>query len=618
MARAGFKSVRINPHGLTDALDGTNAFPGAMSSLSNLIPAPHTANMWVPRPASFLLNNLSSFNTPTQIECLLVIGSIVYGMVATSRFSGKSEPFAYNVLTNAFETITGVTNGNTPTSIAAVEDWTPPTADVVGSRVVFTHPGFVSSVNYIGWLDISGFVSNSITGTTNGTATLASLSSNVLQAGWNIGMTVSSSAGDIAAGTTIASIASNGLSVTLSQAATGSNAGSTITVSGGSGTSPQWSAGNTNGNGLISVPVAVKNFNGRAYYAVSNGRQFSDSGNATQITNASQALTNQNGLPDTAFAGIPVTQTTGGVLQALIAFQGSSSMVMITGDQATSDLLVNRISIGVGTISPNTIAQTPKGTAFIATDGLRIIDLYGNVGDPIGANGQGVEMAFLQAIYPTRMAASFNGNVYRVSAQNGSMTGQPYQEYWYDFTRKIWSGPHTFPANLIQPLEGTIGNGSIIVPQAQPAQLWQSNSTPGTSDTFTENGVALQWTYQTCLLPDTGSFAQNMMTEGLFTCAMTASQNCTVTALDEFGDQIATYTFAGIGGSQSIWGQFVWGVGYWASMAPDVVERPIYWAEPVLFKQMKISATGYSATGTVLGAYNTSYKTLGYPTQLQV
>ena len=449
MPPRGFRAVSVKPKGVTDGLDGSNLFAGAMASTQNLIPAPHTPEMWVPRPASFLLTNFSGFTSPGQIECQKVVGNIVYGLIASGAYAGRSQPFAYNLLTGVFQTITGVLAANLPVSLPTTGDWEVSTCDVIGSRVVFTHAGFDTTSNKIGWLDISSFSSATITGTTNTNKTVNGLSFNVLQAGWNVGMVISSSAGDIPAGTTITGIAANGLSVTISNAATGSNAGSTMTVFGGTVTSPQWGAGTTNGFGLVTRPVAVKNFNGRAWFAVGNGRQYSDAGNATQITNASQALTNANGLPDTAFGGLPVYQSTGGILQSLIAFQGASSMVMITGDPSTSNLLVNSVGTGQGTISPNTIVNTNRGLMFIATDGLRMIDNNGNVSPPLGAYGQGIEMAFLQAIFPSRMAASFNGDTYRVTVQNGNAPTQPTQEYWFHFSAKVWSGPHTFPATLI-------------------------------------------------------------------------------------------------------------------------------------------------------------------------
>jgi len=612
-----FKQFTVKPKGYSDALDATNAFPGAMSSLSNLMPAPHTPQMWIPRPGSFELTGFTGFTSPTNVEVLLVVGNICYGMIASGLFSGKSQPFAYNLSTNTFQTISGMLTGNLPTSLSTSGDWEPPTCDLIASRIIFTHAGFSLTSNKIGWLDISGFSSTTITGTTNGTTSITGLSTNVLNAGWMPGMTIQGSAGDIPAGATIVSIASNGLSVTISIAATGSHSGQTMTVAGGTATTPQWAAGTTNGFGLVTRPVAVKGFNGRAWYAVGTGRQFSDAGNPTQITNASQALTNSNGLADTAFGGLPVYQSTGGVLQSLIAFQGAAGMVMITGDQSTSNLAVNKIGGAQGCIAPNTIATTNRGLMYAATDGLRLIDLMGNVSEPIGGDGRGVEMAFLQAIYPSRMCAAYNGDVYRISMQNGNALNQPWQEYWYHLAQKVWSGPHTFPSSLIAPWPGSSGNGFVMAPQGITAQLWQGNVTPGLEDSFTENGVSLSWTMTTTLLPDSMQASQNVMVQSTLMCGLESGQTITVTALDEYGNVLNQPTISGMGTGATIWGSFIWGAADWLANQPIVVQRPIYWTAPILFKQVQIEITGNSVQGTLIGNLYSSYKSLGYQTAQQ-
>src|SRR5262249_34568766 len=152
-----------------------------------------------------------------------------------------------------------------------------------------------------------------------------------------------------------------------------------------------------------------------------------------------------------AFGGLPYTQTTGGILQALICFQGDASMQQITGDPATSNLMMNELGVGVGCLAPNTICNTTLGLTFVAPDGVRFIDFLGRVSDPIGENGKGVNVPFVYAINPSRMAAAFNQNVLRISVINGYVSGQPIQEWWFHVGLKTWSGPHTFPAGLIAP-----------------------------------------------------------------------------------------------------------------------------------------------------------------------
>src|ERR1051326_8605532 len=95
--------------GLSDTQDGSNAFPGAMTLLRDLIPNPSTARQWVPRPAATQLTAFaaSGLTTPGVSNALLVVGNIAYGMCPDTAggFNGKDVPFAYNAATNTFQVI---------------------------------------------------------------------------------------------------------------------------------------------------------------------------------------------------------------------------------------------------------------------------------------------------------------------------------------------------------------------------------------------------------------------------------------------------------------------------------------------------------------------------------
>ena len=71
------------------------------------------------------------------------------------------------------------------------------------------------------------------------------------------------------------------------------------------------------------------------------------------------------------------------------------------------------------------------------------------------------------------------------------------------------------------------------------------------------------------------------MIEATFTCGLQTNQVITVNALDEFGGLIDNPTITGAGGTFSVWGAFIWGVGVWATATPKVVQRPIYWHLPI-------------------------------------
>lgn len=585
-----------------------------MSVLTNLVVSPSTRGQWVPRPASISKTTFSSFSGPAQEEALLVVGNIAYGMIASGLNPGKSQPFAFNLLTNTFETITGITSANTPTSQPTSGDWTPSTMAIIGSRVIVTHPGFSGTGNFFGWLDISGFTSASLTGDThNGTKVIDNLSSNPIAAGFAPGMTIAGT--DIATGARVVSLTTTEIVVDINS--TGDNMSSTLTVAGGTATSPQWSAGNTNGAALSAIPVAVAQFNGRAWYAVPKGGMvFSDAGQPTQVTNATQALVPNNGLDVTAFGGVPYSQLIGGALQALIAFQGDAQMQQVTGDSATMNLSMNEIGVGVGCLAPNTICNTTMGLAFVAPDGLRFLGFNGEVSNPIGANGKGVNVPFLEAITPSRMCAAFNQNVLRLSVINGAETGQPVQEYWFDMNLKVWGGPHTFPASLIQPYQAptgaTSGHGFIMAAAGINAELWDSAVTPTLDSIYMENGAAMQWQAETVLLPDNLDMAENAMVQTAIGFSSPGTQTMSVTFTDENANILNQVTLPATGTGGTLWGVFTWGAADWSAVSSTFVQRRIDWTEPLVFKQGKLMIGGNSIAGFALGNIYMRIQALGY------
>ena len=84
----------------------------------------------------------------------------------------------------------------------------------------------------------------------------------------------------------------------------------------------------------------------------------------------------------------------------------------------------------------------------MSPQGLRLIDLQAKVSDPIGQDGDGVIQSFLDLANPphdtmapaSRVCAAVNGRNLRIDTPriDGTTTS-----YWFDITRKIWTGPHT-------------------------------------------------------------------------------------------------------------------------------------------------------------------------------
>lgn len=532
--------IAWRPKGLSDTLDASESFKGAMASLQNLIPDPTTRGLFQSRPAALRATAFGGFNTPGFVSALKVLGNFAYGMVASARNPGQDEPFCYNLVTNAFVAISGVTVGNTPNSPLATGAWTSPTMALIGAKLIVTHPGFTGAGNgYIGIIDVS-----------------------------NPAL-------------------------------------------------PAWSSGNLTGLVVFTVPpIAVSQFNGRAYYIhnalAQPGVIFSDALNALNTTNANQVLTFGDNVALTALGQLALFNQLGGIVQSLMVFKGVANIFQITGDAVGGTLTVNALNITTGTLAPNTVVATPQGLAFVAPDGVRIIDFDAKIGDPLGIDGMGVSAPFIYSVVPSRMVAACTGNILRISTQNGLASGSPNQEFWYDFARGIWSGPHTFPASLIQPYNNTF----VMAPIGVTASLWTSDAVQSGTSTYVENAVQLTYNWTCSLLPDTDKMTENAMTEATIDLALASSvPNVGVSALDQNGVVLNTVSIAAPAGG-TIWGAFTWGAAPWGGVSNALAPRQLPWTKPVVFTRMQIQVTGQSAAAVKIGTLHLRYQILRYLSNL--
>jgi len=545
--------------GVSDALDSSTAFDGAMAALTNLVPDPTTSRLWQCRPAAtkvFDLNAPSSvgpfssgfssgfqhnyFNgTGGFISVYRVIGDIVYGMAADSNFSGQDAPFAYDLATNSALLVAGSINATTlPNSPPTAGAWTPPQMALIGTKLMVAHGGFTGAGgNFIGWFDIS---------TPN---------------------------------------------------------------------APVWNAGNLSGAIQFTVaPTGVAQFFNRAYYLYNSANPaviFSDVLAATVVTNASQVLTFGDNVPLTALGSLALSTTAGGIVQSLIVFKNVTTIYQVTGDEAlstTNPLTVNSLNVATGTLAPNTVCNTPKGLAFVSPDGVRVIGFDARVSDPIGHDGSGVTVPFILTSVPTRMVAACSGNVLRITTLNGALTGAPAQEYWYEFDRNIWTGPHTFPASLIEPWKATF----IMAPSGITGSLWQSDPVQTLQSTFVENGSQLTWTAATALLPDTDQIVNVCITEAQLDLAVASGiGNISISLLDQAATVIDTVTIPPSTASQTLWGQFVWGQAQWGGGAAiALAPYQLQWHRPIVFARGMFTASAGSALGMKVGALHLRYQVL--------
>lgn len=664
----------LRPGGVSDAVDPTNSPRGVLTQLSNLIPDPSTAGLYVPRPASKLLSLFSNY-TAGQVSCFLVVGDFAYGMVASALYPGYDEPFGYDLKKGAFVPILGVTANNIPQSQPAIGDWTPPSIAIVGSRIVVCHPGFSATVGagtYFGWFDISGldialtvniyngslvldgnpsiisvqpglqivsasnlfprsyvtkttqYVNDTYGTTASGTNTITNVADTtgivigqlVEGVGIQTGTTVTLVAGttvtisqNAVASTTLGAVTFSGATINIADLATGSANGSTVDVFGGDPGAPQWGAGQMDRNPFVALPTCVGEFNGRAYFGVGSDIIFSDSLLPCRRSDslATQVLSVADGETVTALAPLMLNSIlTGGIVQALLVFEGAGGIRQITGDPTTQNLTMNAMPVATGTNAPNTITTCELGTAFMSPEGLRIVKFDGTVTPPVGDNGVGVVMPFINALYPSRAVAASGHGILRISVQRNDKPGNPYEEWWYDLSRRIWTGPHTFPAAFIQRWRDTF----VMVPVTMSA-IWQSDPTPATNSSYVENGAVLTWSYG-FLLPDAGDNEMQALVDstlGLQLPWLGATVN--LQAIDMSGEGLS-FAAAPAPASEDFWGVMNWEEGRWSGTGEPYQQYSIDWDQPLVFKQLRVNATGQSAAGVRIGNFSGKMQQLGY------
>lgn len=143
------------PAGLSDNREAVTTQIGDCRILQNLIQDPTSKGVLACRPAALSLTHFVGFTTPGVVSGQCVVGSRIYGTVASGRNPGYDEPFCYDSNSGAFITISGITSGNVPVTPATTGPWTPPTLVLVGVLLIVTHPGFVGGTNFFGWFDLT-------------------------------------------------------------------------------------------------------------------------------------------------------------------------------------------------------------------------------------------------------------------------------------------------------------------------------------------------------------------------------------------------------------------------------------------------------------------------------
>ena len=522
--------VKFVPRGLVDAFDATDKFQGACIALKNLIFDQSNPEVMVSRPGVSSIYAFGDFTTPGAVSVHVTVGSVTYGMISSALNAGKDEPFAYDHVAGAFIPVTGVTNGNSPTTQATTGAWTPPVMASGGVYIIVTHPGFPGGATKFGYFDI----------------------------------TVPSA--------------------------------------------PVWAAGDTTTNALPSTPLWVANFGNRAYFGCTNTTPYTDVLTLVR-TNSSQSLTIGDSANTLAGAGLPVQTTSSGIVQALIVFK-AFQVWQITGDAATSNLALNYLSLTVGCSSPRSIVQAPSGLYFASIAGPRIIDPLGNlkvVAHDAQAPEADIQAPFQNAVVPSRIAAGYSGNVYRICMETVVRGVQSFNDYWFDENRRRWTGPHSFPFDCAS----QFGNYFVLVSNANPAKLYKSESLPSASSVYTDDGTAITATLQSSTFPKTGHMAMKQVVESTQELASNGSATSyQITALDDLGNTLNS-TQVSILPAGGLWNAVVWGAFNWASSLNIPTPYDVPWGVPLVFKKMALYITASATTALALGAHYSMFRDTG-------
>jgi len=205
--------------------------------------------------------------------------------------------------------------------------------------------------------------------------------------------------------------------------------------------------------------------------------------------------------------------------------------------------------------------------------------------------------------------ASFSGGAPSIFPAATPVSYSP--TFWAEFA----------PTPIPTPISARVTASSAAVPSLEPVRfnssaLWRTDAVPSQTSTYNEGGVALSWIYETVLLPDNLMMMENMIIESDLSMAFLGSTPVvTVTATDTNEQVLSSIGIAG-GEADTLWNSFTWNNAPWNGTGTDISSWDIQWTEPLVFKQLTVTATGVSATGFKIGNLYLKYQILGYLQQL--
>ncbi len=348
--------------------------------------------------------------------------------------------------------------------------------------------------------------------------------------------------------------------------------------------SPVWNSGNLSINPLPGFPTIVAQYYDRAYFVVGNAIHYSDAEAPLQRTLDTQFLVTGDNLPITAMGGLPLGTGQEGVIQSLMVFK-QLQIWQITGDDSLGTLALNELSQATGCQAQNTLTPVPEGLVFLAPDGLRILEVNGNLAF-YGAQAQNLItqelaqsdqpnfiLAFLNCTDFTRAVAAYTGNIFRISLPTVYLgVSYGYADFWFDTIDRVWVGPHTFSYNALVASDTGFYMASALV----NGTLFACPFYPSLDTVYEDNGSPYQVNMKTTWfnLPDMSGNAYSIQ-QLLLECPMTGVEpSYSVNILNERG------TLLGQGvidtqGTLGVWGTMVWGDFTWGSPELPLRRQPL-------------------------------------------
>jgi len=402
---------------------------------------------------------------------------------------------------------------------------------------------------------------------------------------------------------------------------------------------PVWHIANTVTTPLPGVPIAVANFNNRAWFAVPAGAGqpvnqlfYTDVlTNPPTITNATQFLVVGDTQSITALSGLPVTTSSSGIIGALSVFK-ATQIWQISGDTTTQNLAEVPISLTIGTPFPRSVAQCPYGMYFASYGGPYLLDQLGvvrTITNDLKNLEPDINAAFQNAINPSRWAGAYTATMYRICGQTTIRGSGQFVDYWFDEHKRRWTGPHTFTYDCAS----SIGGSFVLSSANIPGQLIGSDPNQGVSSVYTDLNSLVPFILQSSTFPKQGDEEMKQVAESTIELAATGgSVTYTIDAQNSQGQLMGRVVIV-VG--LAVWGGSTWGGTTWGASpvwgggalwgAPPVgsgllwgqgqaipVTYPVQWAAALVFDKMQLQITGIASANVGIGTFFARYQKTGY------